>query len=678
MSWIIYVISLIALACALWQVWLVAYRLELPRLVLVCLAAGLLPYLSSLAPGIVGLYSPVPVGLLLILLCTLLAFCLPSLVSIRPLDSGGAWRIDPTAASRYWFGPWNVPVVATVIASAVLLEPLLRHARRAKTLVTSPAVILPVDVVSYHLPSLVDFVQHKSLWRMTGRYSSYSFGFELLYGYPALFFHSHWGTGCAHLYSIIFLFSSMLLVCNSVGAELNDAAGNGDRGINLPLVAILSFGLWCALFPWSIEAVGKNDIFLSATLLCALGLLMRRGKVPAQPQGGGTRVNVLFWTAAGAAGLAAGTKATGALYVPFFALIASRVSGFMAEADTPLRRAGRALAFAIAAALIGGFWYIRNLCLLGHIVGVEGENFDRSVLAHLLYRRELTVHKGVVITVVACLAPGLLGALLWSCRRPSVPGNVSGPSLPSASLLLLFLVFSLPVYLITPFVVWTNTLWQLRLGMPFFTAAGVALALAGARALAWRGWETPLAPGAVTLGAFALAVALPVRWARTTPSTLPGHDVVRALPRTGVYRWANGLDQPARIYVAGLPAYGFYGRNWQNRLFYDYRSATLFGPEVRPNWSDPLLRALPDRRTKLPVAQSRLLGVLRSFAPDFIIIAVDPGEEWPLEKPLVSWMRGQKCFEEVYSDDTASAFRVKEGWQDLATQFPPARVRFGA
>jgi hypothetical protein len=56
--------------------------------------------------------------------------------------------------------------------------------------------------------------------------------------------------------------------------------------------------------------------------------------------------------------------------------------------------------------------------------------------------------------------------------------------------------------------------------------------------------------------------------------------------------------------------------------------------------------------------------VVTRFKPDLVVIAVDPHgyPVIPVKPSLVQWLKQQtNCFEEVFSDDTASGFKVRAG-----------------
>jgi hypothetical protein len=154
---------------------------------------------------------------------------------------------------------------------------------------------------------------------------------------------------------------------------------------------------------------------------------------------------------------------------------------------------------------------------------------------------------------------------------------------------------------------------------------------------------------------------------------ISGNTVTRKLPPTGVYDWFDRTfgGQNVKVYSAGLRPYGFVGKQWQNLVFGDPNSHLLFDSDDR----DPALRAhfhdlAGGAREHSITGRPRLFAILEHFQPDVIVVGIEPDADWPLAKPQADWMKQQPdAFEEIYSDPTASAFRVKDGWHALAPQF---------
>jgi hypothetical protein len=203
-----------------------------------------------------------------------------------------------------------------------------------------------------------------------------------------------------------------------------------------------------------------------------------------------------------------------------------------------------------------------------------------------------------------------------------------------------------------------DVMWDIRLGMPALVSAAVIYtATLGMLAHAARRARSDVKRLAAVAIVFAAALALPVHWQRHTPAGLPGYERMEGVPPTAAYRWVRAQTQPLRVYAAGLRPYGLVGRDWQNVVFGDLHSEGL---------------------ADTPASQARLAAVVIRFQPDVVLVSVDP--HWyaaSKTKPaIVNWLgRTTNCFEEVYSDDGASVFRVRPGAATaLAPLVPPGYV----
>lgn len=667
----IYGLSVLALAYALVQTWRYADRLRLPRVVIVCLMAALLLYLAGVVPATLKVLTAPVAGGLLIALSALTSWVLHH--ARRPAAPDPSLGTDPPAPDDprppWAAGPWHAVDVALCLAATVLMSPLLEFVRGLKGTVTHPGVQLPWDTVSYHLPVLIETVQHRSLWGLQGAFSSYALGFEFIAGYPALFFWTHASLVLANAYALLFLQAALVLLSGLLARAVNRCAAGR---VNALATALMAVALWCVVYPNQPKMIGKNDVFLGAVVLATLGLLIESGSA-ADP----ARSRALLCFAAMSMGLAAATKATALLYAPFFGLFVL-ASTPREQPDSGATRAGRWVAralvrvsvFTAVSAAIGGIWYIRNLIEIGHLVAPEHARYFRLSIFHTLSSGQLHyASRSAVFSALAATTPLMMIGLTCVLQRRGTGG--AGGLMPLRAFTA-FLATAFAVYIMTPLVVLQEITWQLRLGMPFFAAAAVAAALAVAWVGGWRLWRTYPAALALAAAVSAAAIALPSRWAQKVKPGLPHFEVVRDLPPTSVYKWvATSFDQPVRIYAAGLRPYGVAGTRWQNPVFADLHSHLLFDDDVRRGHEGLLHDLAAGARAHSIVGKPRLFAILKSFRPDLVIVAVEIDEDWPPEKPLVVWMRQQPFFEQVYDDDCATAFRVKEGWQHLAAQFPP-------
>jgi len=163
---LIMVVALATLVLSLNKQWIffkeLAFHTALCTDILTC---GVI-YLSSLIPGILGLMTlPFEYGLFLIMNALLIGL-LPcfTLTPLSNEDHQRVWAYRPLQ-------------LALVVIGFILCTPLLQQLKGLPWQLSQANGILGWDVVSYHLPALIEFVQHQSLWSMRGPYHSYVFVF---------------------------------------------------------------------------------------------------------------------------------------------------------------------------------------------------------------------------------------------------------------------------------------------------------------------------------------------------------------------------------------------------------------------------------------------------------------------------------------------------------------------
>lgn len=702
----LYVVSIIALAGALCRVTRLAGALRLPRVLTLCIGGGLLIYLAGLLPGMIGFFTAPAAGGTLIVL-SVATFLAAGRLRRRAVATapGNASSVDPIGR-WLWAGPWNPVTVLACLATLVGMVPLLRYLRRTPGLMKFPGVKVTFDTVSYHLPAFVDYAQHRTLWYLGGPFSSYSYAFELIYGYPILFWHTYWTLVPAALYCTIFILSGIVLVASRVASRFNAVARDGRVwAINPLFVALAAVALYVPRFAEMADlSLGKNDLFLAACLLGALAMFIEWSvgddAIEDADEWMTMRRRALFVLGAASLGLAIGTKPTALPFVGLFMLLVAIVaySRRPGAAGKPLRAAlVEAIAVGAGAALIGGFWYVRNLIKL-HALFDPGNSrgFRMSLIHNWRDPRIYHLHPDSLLFLSAIAAALLLIAALalraWRGRGRS---RATRSTLDPALMLLAFLLTALLVFPLTPFVLFRIYTWFIRLGIAMFASASIALAVVAGAVLAW-GWgarrnlptdtwtiQPSLLQGRripwhalTTVLAFigaAGAIALPYRWQRHPPRGMPYYERIGPLPATNIYKWVQSLPEPHRIYSVGLRPWGLYGSHWQNTLFYDLHSHVLAGhPPVHKSrnalfydsWQDVV-------QEQIPTGRARLLAVLQQFHPDLLIVSVEPDDDSDRkEKPLEDWLRQQPWLKQVYNDPTATAYQVTDGWQALLPEYP--------
>lgn len=623
--------TLIVLFLSLQKQWLFFRSLALPALlastVLTCSAI----YLSSLIPGLIGLMRlPFEYGLFLIFNLLIIGL-LPrfTLNSSTDQDHQRMWSYHPLELTLIFFG-------------LILCTPLLQQLKELPWQLSNPNNILGWDVVSYHLPALIEFIQYQSLWSMQGPYQSYSFGFELIASFFSKPFYAHWGWILWHWLSIGLIALAILSISQTLAHRHNSLVR--FRAIT---ISILALGIFSTMDHGVLGAIGKNDVFMAAMVLCSLALLL----TPTSADIGAQKISLTAqdlrnrWAlglSCLCAGLAIATKPSAlgfALFTPF----AIGVLSYLQTRGWQIALKNGLISFMLVY-VIGGFWLTRNFLIFHTLSPILEGGWRQSVLADLtnpdLYRlRFSTIYIGL-----SCLAFPLSVILAW--RKPAWIKQFN-----PLWLLVAFHLCALLTLLITPFMIQHGG-WELRLATPLLLSTAIIWSIAIEHSC-WfvkNYFNKRQGLYLVSICCIVLLVVVAFTWQNQRSASLPGYDQVGSLPKTGVYQWAWEQDAPLRIYSAGLRPYGLYGKHWQHRLFYDLHSAEL---------------------DDLAYAKGRLASVIAFFDPQVILISTDPLQtvsptQTPTKPAITAWMNTQSdLFQPIYSDGAVSGYRV----------LPTAKVR---
>jgi len=624
---VLYTACLVTLMLVVARACRAARALDASATLTACLIAAALIYLSWLLPGGLGLLRPWSVTVTLVILSLAARRALGRAPSVAP----GPMRPLRKTLAEAFSGTWSDAALLMAFAGLVGLSPLLLLLARMPRALFDPQRALPMDVVSCHLPALVEFVQAGSLWTMKGPFSGYSFAYELIAGLPALFFRNHAGLLPAHLFSIAFFLAALVVL------TLRLVRASGKAGVSSAAICLLSCGAWGALFRNEVAEVGKNDIFQGACVLAALVFAL--DALASRTENEALRPSALSLLSATALGLAIGTKPTALAYVPLFVTLWAIATLRQYDHTESTRTRGflRLLLCLVALALFGGFFLLRNLVAYGSISDPTlSFAWKLSLAANLRNPALYMLRPASAIFLASLLTPVAL-TYLWRGAPPNGGRNAF------FGVVIAFFLVGLCAFAVTPHGVFRAgrqyAVWRLRLAMPLFALGCAVFAVAaGHVAGRWFRPGTPLFRLLLPIGFLAVGLAAPLCWRRSPMSGLPGYERIYELPQTDIYRWVQEIEEPQRIYAAGLRPYGLYGRRWQHTLFYD-----LYSTVLKPEYG----------------GRERLAAVLARFKPDLILISIDPNSFTPnFEKPLVDWVRQQDCFEEVFNDRTASAFRV--------------------
>ncbi len=654
MNLVFFILVLISVTASGAQTFSAAQKYDLPSALSALIWSTFNIFAGSLLCGAISCYAPLPVSMSIIGFCGLSSIVIWKATGVLP--NFPQLKFDLSPLKR---GPWNIATVLISVVSLILLYPYAECFAKLILLLISPAAELGWDAVSYHLPALIEFIQAHSFWTFEGPYQSYSYGFELIYGLSILFCHSHWGVIVGHGLSILLLLLSTAFIVKQLLDTLEHC---GVEKQNRLMVHLLVQAIWAGvIFRTSLDGVGNNDVFEAAMLLAAFGFFMdfsRRDREQSKPR--------LFLLALGTMSfiLALATKAPALMFTPLFLIMsvcekADNRPGFTLNiADTV-----KAIPLVSLVVVVGAFFLWHNIPKFGGICDpLLACGFRDTLLHHLRDSRLLIPTAGSV----SFFSSGLSLFLFWFLWRIAVRSGRANTALPFIWIAVLY-VSGAAAFSYTPFGVTpdydanqlTRLFFQDRKAMVMYMATAFAIALSAGVLCARAAksvsnanrWEVSFAPPVVASVVVGCLISVPVInwwWHRDWPVGLVGYETVKGLPHTNIYRWVQNFDSGKRIYSAGLRPYGLFGRNYDNRLFYDLHSHIL--------------------KTE---RQSRLFAVLDQFHPEIILISVDPHAYTggPQKPDLVDWMKRQPCFTSVYEDETVSGFRVNDGWRRVFQQY---------
>lgn len=589
-------------------------------------------YLSAILPGALGFLTATNSYILFLLLAAGVLYWL----STVPLSRAHVEANSPLQSSQFAQSPLDW---IFIVAGAILCAPFLLYLKGLPLAFIDPNPVLGWDVVSYHLPGVIEFYQNKTLWSLSGPYQSYSFGYELIGNYFSQDFYTSWGLVLAHILSLALVLSAIASAAKTLSLS------RGAEGASSLVPTILAFGLWTTLTINSFGAVGKNDVFMGATVLAALAflLILCTGAFISK-----SKTYLLAVLIGLSLGLSISAKPSAIAYLAYFWLATIWV--FMQQKRGLRGGIGYASAVIGIALLIGGFWLTRNLLIFGRLSPVLDSGWQSSILANLTNKdmyRAVVHYPAFVLATIAWIPAFLMALRLNGERNGRLPWYLIGS----------FHLMACLVFVITPFA-YQGGGFEIRLGMPLLLAAAIIygsiipLAVQRLLAIQYSNW-------AIGVFIFILMLAIPSYWSSKKQSTLFGYDEVFLPPkpqkvlRTNVYTWVQGLKEPQRIYSAGLRPYGLYGRNWSNALFYDLHSSTLVsGPD----------------------GKKRIAAVVDQFGPDLILISLAPHANSPLgiQPEVFTWMQARKdLFSEDYSDDIVKGYRLKPGAKEILAREHP-------
>ncbi|MBW4523039.1 MAG: hypothetical protein KME16_25660 [Scytolyngbya sp. HA4215-MV1] len=503
------------------------------------------------------------------------------------------------------------------------------------------------DVVSYHLPNVLDYIQTGSFWTIQGFFNQYPAGNEILQIWSFLPFKldTLLGVTTAILGLGILLVSTLLL-----------------RNL-LPELSAFEWGI-CTVFLWAICLLippfqdilfdfGRNDITLAFWELVALWTLQQACSKIAHSE--------KWWLWSGVSlGMAVGTKPIGIFYlVGFIALLLTKVIP-APDRSHPIRSKlfGILPFIFVPSVFLAGFWYIRNLIKLGTLSDKElttaaaALSIFRSLLNPNFYQLNFPFFFFALSLGMTLFATGL-----WVRNLPEVSLNfklLTGFSwIVNIALILTpsgagYWAGDTPIFLI-----------QIRYGIAMVPTT--VLLMLGILNQAWQTFKIRHADFQHRSTTFLAELHQPPRSYSTLrllgyfnfiglfllvsqiatyqpPVGLPGFDSVlfaSNVKPSEIYHWVQKNLHHTVIYSVGLRPYGLYGFPFSNQVIYRLGSV---------DWT-----------------YQEGLKTIRDFQPQFIAISRDPFST-TVPKDLAFLFNQPKAFEVVFQDSLAAVFRItKEG-----------------
>ncbi|MEO5365430.1 MAG: hypothetical protein H7831_03585 [Magnetococcus sp. WYHC-3] len=599
-----------------WEAWHACRQAGVHPLAGSTTVAVLPAYGAFLLPGALGILAEPWISLTFLMLAALLLWGLVTLG-----QRSAAASSLPALASGHWH-PLVVAVLVLLTAwSGDALSDLWGMWRHG---FLNPETRLNYDTLHYHLPALVEFLQHRSLWSFENPYQHYHFGAEFVANLLSFPFHATWGIRLFHWMAIMLLVAAAWALSRPVAVVW----GLGDR-VSRVMVMAGVLGMWRLGTHSEWAQYGKNDAFQSGLILLALAVALeawQRGTPSV-----GSRRRLLL--AACALGLAWGVKPTTLPYLPFM-VVGAALPGAVSTGWGFWHQRGfqrGVLLMTGVIVLLAGFWPLRNLLTFGSMGGPVSwaSLWSTTVAANLLAPADL--HNGRNLSLYLGLAAWFLGTLglPWSLFRQGVW---------RVDRLFLWGIWTLAgvLLLVNPYG-YLGSNFQVRFGMVFTALSGMALGVGVVHGVtAGSGWCLGLprrCQVAVALGVGLGLMGFHEYWQRHPVAGLPGWANQRYRPTTRVYHWFDAQAPGQAVAVLDLLPYGFAGARWQNRLIYGMD---------------------PDRYLPGSEAVDLWRQLIRERAPDLIVV----GREKFDGTPLASWFAASPCMERVFTDTDARVWRV--------------------
>ena len=506
--------------------------------------------------------------------------------------------------------------------------------------------VLSWDVVSYHLPNAVTYLQAQTWWMVQGTYGHYPGGNELLNLWSMLFTRSEALLGL----TTIALFLGSVLASVVILNLVVPIRSPFWRGI----ASVMFVGVLVSIPEFQNLAfdVGRNDVTMLFWELVVVWTFLRSK----------TRTDQWAILTGITLGLLIGTKPNGLYFLLGMLLLNIAVPN--SELDEPIATRIRTtlLKILLPSLIIGGGWYVRNLILIGKLTPVDQLKAaaELSIVQSLPNPALYTLNSPFIILAFATV---LSFSILTTAVAFRPIDRIDRPPLPQSSrfaiplglqIIAAWNLIAIIAMIVTPsgagYLAGAGKafLIQIRYSAIVMPITGILviyiLSVLLDRVLQPTSWlnrlERRRVPPqskktlAIAAGTLAFLTAAQLASYRT-PEGLPGYDGIffpMGQQESNVYRWVQKNIQASTIYAIGLRPYGLLGDRFSNRVI-DRLGTSGW------TWAEGEL-------------------VVATQKPNFVAVCVDPFDRSiPLDELKKMAGDGSK-FNLVYQDDLAIVFRV--------------------
>lgn len=506
--------------------------------------------------------------------------------------------------------------------------------------------VLSWDVVSYHLPNAVTYLQAQTWWMVQGTYGHYPGGNELL-----------------NLWSMLFIRSEALLGLTTIALFLGSVlASVVILNLVVPIRSPFWRGIASVMFVGVLVSipefqnlafdVGRNDVTMLFWELVVVWTFLRSK----------TRTDQWAILTGITLGLLIGTKPNGLYFLLGMLLLNIAIPN--SELDEPIATRIRTtlLKILLPSLIIGGGWYVRNLILIGKLTPADQLKAaaDLSIVQSLSNPALYTLNSPFIILAFATV---LSFSILTTAVAFRPIDRIDRPPLPQSSrfaiplglqIIAAWNLIAIIAMIVTPsgagYLAGAGKafLIQIRYSAIVMPITGILviyiLSVLLDRVLQPTSWlnrlERRRVPPqskktlAIAAGTLAFLTAAQLASYRT-PEGLPGYDGIffpMGQQESNVYRWVQKNIQASTIYAIGLRPYGLLGDRFSNRVI-DRLGTSGW------TWAEGEL-------------------VVATQKPNFVAVCVDPFDRSiPLDELKKMAGDGSK-FNLVYQDDLAIVFRV--------------------